>query len=168
MSTARKTELTAAVTRKALLQKLPIKGNPFGKQDMQFPGQGNLFPPDTSIEDLRAFIKNQKRAKGFRFTVPVGASSFPIDISGEAKLLLGLALISMDNIGDPASQPDTFTLMVNEEVIINQVTPAMLSPDFMTEEYYLFLRPLSGQDDITVSWQNTPAQQRMALIIYYL
>lgn len=166
MSLARKTELTAAFTKKPNLPGLSIKG--FGKQDMQFPGQGNLFPPDATIEEIRSFIKNQKRAKGFRFTVPVGSSTFPIDISGEAKLLLGLALISIDNLGDPAAQPEIFSLLVNNEVIINQVTPAMLSQEFMTEEYYLFLRPLSGQDDITIAWQNTPGQQRMALIMYYL
>ena len=138
-----------------------------GKQNMQFPGQGNLFK-DKSIEEIRDFIKQQKRLKGFTFDVPTGLQQFPLQISGEAKLMLGIALLSVDNADDPSSQPSGFSMLVNNEVVIDQINPAFLSPFFMDEEYYLFLRPLSGQDDISVIFANPNAGQRMSLAFYYL
>lgn len=45
-----------------------------------------------SIEKVRALIKRQKRLKGYSFEVPVGTSSFDLNLSGTARLLLGVAL----------------------------------------------------------------------------
>lgn len=140
----------------------------FGKQDMQFPGQGGMFPATESIEEIRQFIKNQKRLKGYNFNVSGGASSFPLDISGEARVLLGLSILALENFDDPNLQPDTFTLTINNEIVINQTHPGFLSPLFMDEEYYQFLRPLSGQDDISVTFTNPNPAQNVSLAVYYI
>lgn len=146
-----------------------IVQNPSWQRDnMQFPGQGNLFPSGTPEDVIRTFIKNQKRVKGFVFDVPAGGSNFPIQISGEAKMLLGLSLISLDNLGAPDLQPTQFFLTINNEIVINELHPVFLSPDFMDEEYYVFIRPLSGQDDIAISFVNPFDAQKIALALYYL
>lgn len=160
-------EFSRAITPKANLKKLQgLSITPGGNP--QFPGKGNLFPASESIDSIRDFIKNQKRCKGFLFNVPSGTSNFQIQISGEAKLMLGLSMVSIDNLNDPAAQPTQIELTVNNEIIIDQLHPVHISPDFMDEEYYLFLRPLSGQDDINISFENPNANQNMSLAIYYL
>jgi len=45
-----------------------------------------------SIEKVRGFIKRQKRLKGYNFEAPVGTSSFDLNLSGTARLLLGIAV----------------------------------------------------------------------------
>lgn len=167
----KKTEVQAIFKKRPGMEMMrppQTKGNAWGKQDMQFPGKGNLFPADTTIEEIRDFIKNQKRLKGFTFDVPTGTSQFPLQISGEAKLMLGISLVCLDAFGNPGVQPTQFSMLVNEEIIITQAHPVTLSPDFMDEEYYLFLRPLSGQDDVSVVFVNPNAGQRVTMGFFYL
>jgi hypothetical protein len=138
----------------------------FGKQNAQFPGQ-ELFP-NATIEDIRALITNQKKIKGFIFDVPNGASEFPVEISGEARLMLGLSLVALSNVDDPGLQPESFSMIFNEEIIIRDVHPAFLSPFFTDEEYYQVPRPMSGQDSVNVNFENALASQQVAMVIYYL
>lgn len=55
-----------------------------------------------SIEKVRGFIKRQKRLKGYNFDVPVGTSSFDLNLSGTARLLLGIAVYGKCEVAAPA------------------------------------------------------------------
>ena len=129
----------------------------------QFPGQQK----GASIEQVRSLIKRQKRAKGYTQAVPTGTTTFNLDLSGTARIFLGFAILLEDGLSLVA-QPSQFNVTINNEIVIDQVQPSFFSPDFMDEEYYFFPRPLSGTDDITVTYVNAAPAQTVRLIVYYL
>jgi len=114
----------------------------------QFPGGDTL---GLNLQQIRNLIKTQNRAKGFRFTLPLGASNFNIDISGTAKVFLGFIF------GGSTFTPiisDTFSLTINNEIIIQSGnTQAFSSSRDIKSDYYWFPRPLSGTDEVTLSFQ---------------
>ena len=119
-----------------------------------------------NIEKVRSWIKKQKRSKGYVHALSTGTTEFNLDISGSARIFLGFALLFSETaIG---SQPATFTLNINEEIIVNQVQPSFFSPDFMDDEYYFFPRPLSGTDVVDVTYNNPNADQTVFMIVYYI
>jgi len=129
----------------------------------QFPGVN----PGMSIEDVRKVIRNQKRTKGFQFDLSVGAdNSFPIKLSGTARLFLGFALDSRPDFV-PADIPLSVTITINNEIVIEKVFPAFFSSSFMDDEYYFIPRPLSGQDTITIQF-NAPSDFTVFMIVYYI
>ena len=130
----------------------------------QFPGQqlGNK-----TIEQIRGIIKRQKRIKGYSFTAPVGASSFNLDLSGTARILLGIALITRD--AQAFSDITSIQFQVNNEIVIDQVHPNFLTLYFNNNEYYYLPRPLSGTDELTLKFQNNGANAEVCdVIIYYI
>lgn len=148
---------------------MPHMRKPAGAQNQQFPGLS--LDPDATIESIRSFIKKQKKIKGFLLAVPGSSTqTFDIQISGDARLLLGISIVNTSaNAGNPAVYPDQFTMMVNEEVIINQVFGIQLSFPFQTDEYYFIPRPLSGQDVVSCTLRNPSIDaQTTALAVYYL
>jgi len=130
----------------------------------QFPG---LVGQDLSIEQVRAIIRRQKKARGFRFPLVVGANAdLAIPISGDARTFLGFAVL-FENVVAPALATQ-MTIELNDEIVIRQVPPAFFTPDFMDDEYYFFPRPLSGQDNIIMNVTNTGGTQDLVLIVYYI
>lgn len=130
----------------------------------QFPGQqlGNK-----SIEQIRAIIKRQKRIKGYSFTVPVGGSSFNLDLSGTARILLGIAFLSKD--GTPFAEIASVQFQVNNEIVIDQLNPNFLTNLLNNNEYYYLPRPLSGTDELTLKFTNTGLNAELAnVVIYYI
>jgi len=130
----------------------------------QFPGQqlGNK-----TIEQIRGIIKRQKRIKGYSFTVPVGASSFNLDLSGTARILLGIALITKD--ATAFIEINSLQFQVNNEIVIDQVNPNFLTQYFNNNEYYYIPRPLSGTDELTLKFQNNGANTEVCeVVIYYI
>lgn len=130
----------------------------------QFPGQqlGNK-----TIEQIRGIIKRQKRLKGYSFTVPTGASSFNLDLSGTARILLGIALIKPN--AQAFSNIASLQFQVNNEIVIDQVNPNFLTLYFNNNEYYYIPRPLSGTDELTLKFQNTGVNaETCEVIIYYI
>jgi hypothetical protein len=91
----------------------------------QFPG-GQF---GANIEQVRSLIKRQKRLKGYSFNVPQGASSFNLDLSGTARILLGIAVFGKvtDREVDPGTccipftQIETIQFQVNNEIVIDQL-----------------------------------------------
>jgi hypothetical protein len=118
----------------------------------QFPG-GQF---GANIEQVRSLIKRQKRLKGYSFNVPQGASSFNLDLSGTARILLGIAVFGKvtDREVDPGTccipftQIETIQFQVNNEIVIDQLDPNFLSFGFNNNEYYYIPRPLSGTDEL--------------------
>jgi len=139
-----------------------------------FPGQQL---GGASIENVRALIKRQKRLKGFSFTAPVGSSSFNIDLSGTARILLGMAMygtgvspeVAQATCCIPFTQITTLQFKVNQEIVIDQLDPNFLSFNFNNNEYYYIPRPLSGTDEITLTFTNTgTVAETCRIVIYYI
>ena len=135
----------------------------------QFPGQQ---VKGMSIEAIRTLIKKQNRIKGYNFSVTTGTSNFNLQLSGTARILLGLAFVPRtitSSIGSDGFIHITgVTLKVNNEIVIENLDPNFLSNFFMQDEYYYLPRPLSGTDEITLTFTNPGATEQASLAIYYI
>jgi hypothetical protein len=142
----------------------PKHAQPYGDgiSAPQFPGQQikNL-----SIEDVRTLIKKQRRTKGFTFSVPSGQSTFNLQLSGTARILLGLAFLgkSGGNFADITCQ-----FKVNNEIIIETTDVNFFTSLLTTNEYYDLPRPLSGTDEVILSFQNGGVVDVLSCVIYYI
>lgn len=136
----------------------------------QFPGQQ---VKGMSIEQIRTLVKKQNRIKGYNFSVSTGTQNFNLQLSGTARILLGLCLIPRGAVGSQVAitgfQDVTgVTFKVNNEIIIENLDPNFLGNFFNTDEYYYLPRPLSGTDEITISFTNPGATENVSLAIYYI
>ena len=137
----------------------------------QFPG-GQF---GANIEQVRSLIKRQKRLKGYSFNVPQGASSFNLDLSGTARILLGIAVYGKVTDREtafgtcciPFTQIETMQFQVNNEIVIDQLDPNFLSFGFTNNEYYYIPRPLSGTDELTLKFNNTGTVTEICKIVLY-
>jgi len=136
----------------------------------QFPGQqlGNA-----TIEQIRGVIKRQKRLKGYVHTATVGTSEINLDLSGTARILLGIALFKVG--ADLTTGSTQFTeiqslqFTVNNEIVIDQLNPNFLGAFFNTNEYYYIPRPLSGTDQLTIKFLNNGGSaETVQIVIYYI
>ena len=138
----------------------------------QFPGQqlgGH------SIEQIRSIIKRQKRLRGYAFRCPVGSSEFNLDLSGTARILLGIAFFGNSSNSTNAGSFGSFTevttcqFTVNNEIVIDQLNPNFLTQNFNNNEYYYIPRPLSGTDQLTMKFINTGALSELVeMVLYYI
>jgi len=135
----------------------------------QFPGQQ---VKGMTIEQIRTLVKKQNRLKGYNFSVATGTQTFDLQLSGTARIMLGLSLIPREintQVAIRGFQHVTgVTFKVNNEIIIENVDPNFLGNFFNTEEYYYLPRPLSGTDQITISFTNPGATELVSLVIYYI
>jgi hypothetical protein len=135
----------------------------------QFPGQQ---VKGLSIENIRTLIKKQNRIKGFNFSVATGTQTFNLQLSGNARIMLGLSLIPREvgtAVATRGFQHITgVTFKVNNEIIIENLDPNFLGNFFNTDEYYYLPRPLSGTDEITISFTNPTATELVSLAIYFI
>jgi hypothetical protein len=140
----------------------------------QFPGQ----QMGASIEQVRSLIKRQKRLKGYSFNVPQGTSSFNLDLSGTARILLGIAIFGkvtaseepfrlMPSCCIPFTQIESLQFQVNNEIVIDQLDPNFLSFGFNNNEYYYIPRPLSGTDELTLKFTNTGTEVEICKVVLY-
>jgi len=141
----------------------------------QFPGQQL---GGQTIEKIRSIIKKQKRLRGYTFLCPVGSSEFNLDLSGTARILLGIAFYGKGkggtggNLGDGFNQFVEVTstqFTVNNEIVIDQLNPNFLTQQFNNNEYYYIPRPLSGTDQLTMKFINTGAlTETIDMVLYYI
>ena len=136
----------------------------------QFPGQqlGKF-----NIDQVRSLIKRQKRLKGFEHIAPVGESELNLDLSGTARILLGLALYGVTDNGDVNIinfvNINKIQFTVNNEIVIDQLNPNFLTNTFNNNEYYYIPRPLSGTDVLTLKFSNTGGKaEQVKIVIYYI
>lgn len=144
----------------------------------QFPGQQ---VKNISIDDVRALIKKQRRLKGYQFSVTSGNPEYPIQLSGTARILLGIAMLPTANL-DPAAPTDgnpfpyitgfreinQVSLKVNNEIIIENIHPNFISNMMNGDEYYYIPRPLSGTDEITLTFANPGKTEVCNVVFYYI
>ena len=145
-------------------------------EEMGAIGQRN-FPGQqfgATIEQVRSFIKRQKRIKGYAFNVPQGASSFNLDLSGTARMLLGIAVYGVTSPRNsnascciPFTQIATLQFQVNNEIVIDQLDPNFLSFGFNNNEYYYLPRPLSGTDELTLKFVNSGTSTEVCKVVLY-
>ena len=140
-----------------------------------FPGQqlGKV-----SIDQVRSVIKRQKRIKGYEFTAQTGTSSFNLDLSGTARILLGIAMYGQfvdpedprpsGTCCIPFTQISTVQFKVNNEIVIDTLNPNFLSFGFNTNEYYYLPRPLSGTDELTLVFTNNLLPENVYVVLYYI
>lgn len=139
-----------------------------------FPGQqlGKV-----SIEQVRSLIKRQKRIKGYNFQVDTGTTSFNLDLSGTARILLGIAMFGevesevargKATCCIPFTEIETVQFKVNNEIVVDTLNPNFLSFGFNTNEYYYLPRPLSGTDELTLTFTNPGLVENVFVVLYYI
>jgi len=136
----------------------------YGLNTPQFPGQQ---VKNFGIEQIRTLTKKQRRTKGFRFNVPTGDSTNDIQLSGTARILLGINLIGVSN--SYFNNVVSFQFKVNNEIVIDQTDPNFfLKTSLNSQEYYSIPRPLSGTDQITITFKNSGETEIANLQIWYI
>jgi len=122
-----------------------------------------------SIEKIRAFIKRQKRLKGYNYSATVGTSSFDLNLSGTARLLLGIAVLPADPLATSFEQISAMQFTVNNEIVIDTLNPNFLTNKLNNNEYYFIPRPLSGTDTLTLKFVNTGGEvEGINVVLYYI
>jgi hypothetical protein len=138
----------------------------------QFPGQQ---VKGMSIDQIRTLIKKQRRIKGYSFTVPSGQSTQNIQLSGTARILLGIAMLPNFKAG-VNTNPYTVgfqninevTLKINNEIVIENLHPNFLSNFLNDDEYNYLPRPLSGTDQIILVFNNPNLTENVSIAFYYI
>ena len=144
--------------------------NKVGLNAPQFPGMqtGKM----KSVDEVRDLIKKQRRVKGFTFSVPNGQSQQNLQISGTARILLGIQLLPVAPGTDTYIQGfqtiSNVSFKVNNEIIIESLHPNFVTNYSNDEEFLPIPRPLSGTDEITISFTNSGATEVCAIAIYYI
>ena len=153
------------------------KGNlspDLGLNAPQFPGQQ---VKGLGIDQIRTLIKKQIRMKGFSFNVVTGSSTQNIQLSGTARILMGIVFLPRTAPVPPLpggapltgfSQIASISFKVNNEIIIENADPNFLSTQFMNDEYYYIPRPLSGTDEITLQFTNPLLAETCNVLFYYI
>jgi hypothetical protein len=131
-----------------------------------FPGQ----KVGMTYDDVQEWNNNAKKTRGFRFSLGATAiQTFNIPIAGTAKWLLGVALHAVTNFDDDTLVPNSASIMLNNELIIQDHPFSSLDIKYIDDEYYSFVRPLSGQDAINLIIDNTNgANQDISATFYYI
>ena len=134
----------------------------------QFPGQQ---VKGLSIDQVRTLIKKQIRMKGFSFNVATGQSTQNIQLSGTARILMGLVFVPRTTTGVPVggfNNIANISFKVNNEIIIENADPNFLTTLLMNDEYYYIPRPLSGTDEITLQFTNPLLAEVCNVLFYYI
>jgi len=110
------------------------------------------FYNTNNLASLQTFIKSQIYFKGFKIPVNTGINAdIPIQLGGSSKRLYGIVLYREDD-----TQFDTFSLTINNELIIDNVLWKSFYPtqtgNMKEQIYFEIPRPLSGSDDTKITW----------------
>lgn len=144
--------------------------NKLGLNTPQFPGMqtGKM----QSVDQVRDLIKKQRRVKGFNFSVPNGQSQQNLQISGTARILLGIQLLAVapgtDSFIRGFQRITNISFKVNNEIILESLHPNFVTNYANDEEFMPIPRPLSGSDEVTISFTNSGATEVCAIAIYYI
>lgn len=132
-----------------------------------FPGMEDYFNKATglTLEQVRQFIIKQKKSRGFAFNTKVGSQKVPVNLSGEARFLLGFGFDPGPGTDGALIPLGAVTLTVNNEVIVDGQSANTLNIGLILQEYYSFPRYLSGQDTIILNVGDTVV--RAANVVFY-
>jgi hypothetical protein len=108
------------------------------------------------------------RVKGFITQLAAGAiQPVNIDLSGTARILLGFVLHARTNFANDAITPRAFSLVINNEAMIQQMPFNLCDIKFIDTQFYQFVRPLSGQDAIQLIYDNTGTGAQVVEAAFY-
>lgn len=142
--------------------------NTKGLNAPQFPG----MQTGASLEQVRDYIKKQRRIKGYSFNVTSGQTQQNLQLSGTARQLLGILLIPVNAGTDTFIQGfqeiTEFSFKVNNEIIIESLNPSFATNYANDDEFLCIPRPLSGTDQITISFNNPGATETCGIALYYI
>ena len=142
--------------------------NKLGLNAPQFPG----MQTGASISQVRDYIKQQRRVKGYTFNVTSGQTQQNLNLSGTARQLLGILLIPInpgtDNFIQGFQNITEISFKVNNEIILESLNPTFLTNFANDNEFISIPRPLSGTDQITISFNNPGATETCAIALYYI
>lgn len=144
----------------------PVKGkkNQSGNGSPIFPGSQLGF----DIGEMRDFIKTQRRCTGYTIAGVVGNVSTPIQLAGDAKILLGAAISTP--IADLANISDfTVSFDLNNEIVIDEINAQFFNPQqtLKSGEYFPFPRPLAGNDKMSIDITGVSAKT-LYVVFYYI
>ena len=129
----------------------------------QYPGDRMGLTP----EQVQDYIKRQKRCLGQAFTLASGSNQEQaIQLPGTARLLLGWAFTPVGLGANPLT--GNARIVLNNEVLVENVYVGFYGADFTDEEYYFIPRPLSGNDNFSISVNNVVDAYTLQAIFYYL
>jgi hypothetical protein len=142
--------------------------NTKGLNAPQFPG----MQTGASINQVRDYIKQQRRVKGYTFNVTSGQTQQNLNLSGTARQLLGILLIPINPGADTFIQGfqeiTEISFKVNNEIILESLNPSFLTNFANDNEFISIPRPLSGTDQITISFNNPGLTEICGIAIYYI
>jgi hypothetical protein len=142
--------------------------NKLGLNAPQFPGTQTGL----TMDQVRDLTKRQRRVKGYSFNVANGQSQQNLQLSGTARILLGIQLIPINPGTDTYIQGfqniKEISFKVNNEIIIESMHPNFLTNYANDEEFCPIPRALSGTDQITISFTNPGATEVCAIAVYYI
>lgn len=142
--------------------------NSLGLNAPQFPGTQT----GKTMDQIRDLTKRQRRLKGYTFNVANGQSQYDLQLSGTARILLGIQLIPINPGTDTYIQGfqsiSQVSFKVNNEIIIESMHPNFLTNYSNDEEFCPIPRALSGTDQITISFTNSGVTEVCAIAVYYI
>lgn len=104
------------------------------------------------------------RVKGFQFTTVQGTDEKQLTLSGLGKSLLGVMITGAE--ADLAQI--TISLKVNNDVILEKVNAQLVARDITNpRQFFDFYRPLTGQDDILITFTSGTAALNFEIDLYY-
>lgn len=131
----------------------------------------NVRPGDRmglTPEEVRNYIKRQKRCQGEKYDLSTGDNpGLQVQLPGTARVWLGFSVLFTGVAGGVPPLGD-MTLLINNEVVIDDVQVQFYSADFTDEEYFFLPRPLSGQDDIEFTIKGVQDPYTIHIVNYYL
>jgi hypothetical protein len=142
----------------------PFKGSGLTLPKPMITNQGSpTFPgwqqPGATQKSVQNFNKNMVRRKGFRFSGGTSPEEFALKISGTAKFLLGIAFLN--------SSFGVCSMMLNNEQVFETMDTGFFQLGQTNQDYYAINRPLSGQDDCTLTITGDAAYVDKSFVIYY-
>lgn len=123
------------------------------------------------FKEIQKAYQLGRHAKGFTLQLNAqGNGSIDLDLSGFDSMFLGLAVSKSDGNAKVDFVPggDSFSLKVNNDVVIDQADPYFFSAsDQNPRDFVPFMRPIFGNDDIELTY-NGASQATLSIVVYYL
>lgn len=128
----------------------------------QQPDITTSVPGDFETAELMKLFNNKRKySRGYRLPIAVGSQTFEnMQFPGMARLMLGFTLF--DTTGDANN---LITININQEDIVSNVSwseytktnvvravPGEVTGSSYNGEYYIYPRPLSGNDAIKITY----------------
>ena len=130
--------------------------------------QGQGPPRPATLQDVRNFVKDQKKSFGQRITTAAGTQvETPLVFPSAATFLLGFAFVQEPGAPAVGVPFGTVTVLVNNEQFISGAPGPSLDVTGKAMEYYEYPRPLAGVDKVVLQITDT-ASRVVNFTVYYI